>query len=89
VAATAADPHAAIAAAQATQDVATNLATVGDAVSDVEDALKALTGRLAPARVAFALATLLVVAALFALGVISASVGSSSGGTTTSTTMTT
>ena len=67
-------------------EVAASLGDVQQAISGVDDALKGLTGYLAPARVAFALATLLVVAALFALGVISASVGSNTGGTTTTVT---
>ena len=87
VAADASGPEA-TAVAKANQDVAAKVATLGDAVSSVDDALKGLTGRLAPARVAFALATLLVVAALFALGLISASAGSAAGTTTTTTTPT-
>jgi hypothetical protein len=88
IAATASSEQAAV-TAQATENVAMQLGTVGDAVTGVEDALKTLTGKLAPARVAFALATLLVVAALFALGVITASAGSSGGGTTTTSTTST
>jgi hypothetical protein len=72
--------------ANATENIATQLATVDSTISGVEDALKAMTGRLAPARVAFALATMLAVAALFALGVISASAGSGGTATTTSST---
>jgi hypothetical protein len=60
------------------------LADVSSQLGDVHSALEGLTGRLAPARVCFALATVLVVGALFALGVISGSV--SSGETTTTVT---
>ncbi|HEV2781259.1 MAG TPA: hypothetical protein VGX25_17900 [Actinophytocola sp.] len=51
--------------------------SVGDAIGKVDDALKTLTGPLAPARVFFAIALLLIVAALFGLGVIDVSAGTS------------
>jgi hypothetical protein len=81
----------AMAVAEATQEASTQLAGVQDAASAVTDALQGLTGKFAPARVAFALALLLVLAALFSLGVLSASAGSGSSGTsgTTVTTSTT
>jgi uncharacterized protein (DUF2342 family) len=81
-----ATPPQATAVADATRAASAEVAGVQDAVNGVNDALKELTGRFAPARVAFALATLLVVAALFALGILSASAGTGSSGSTTTST---
>jgi hypothetical protein len=56
-------------------EVVQQTSAVTDAVSDVRDALKGLTGVFAPARVFLSIAVLLIVAALFALDVISISAG--------------
>ena len=87
VAAAASGPQA-VDVAEATREASVQIASVQDAVNGVNNALNELTGRFAPARVAFALASLLVIAALFALGVLSASAGSESSGSTTTTTST-
>src|SRR4051812_30924461 len=52
--------------AVAAADTATRLGDVHDELGSLNDALNGLTGPLAPARVAFALAAVLVVGALFA-----------------------
>lgn len=78
----------AVAVADATREATVQMNDLQNQVGSVNEALKELTGKLAPARVAFALATLLAVSALFALGVMSASAGSDSGGSTTTVTTT-
>ncbi len=82
------DPAAVVGAVQQNAQATAQISAVHGQRALVEEALKALTGRLAPARVAFALATVLVTAALFALGVITASAGSPEDGPTTPTTTT-
>jgi hypothetical protein len=56
------------------------------AVGGVEEALKGLTGRLAPARAFLAIALVLIVASLFPLGVLSAAASGGNGTATTTTT---
>jgi hypothetical protein len=59
--------------AHATTQAASSLGDLSDAAGSVDDALKQLTGRLAPARVCFAIASLLIVSALVAFGIITIS----------------
>jgi hypothetical protein len=59
-------------------------ASVEGAIGQVNDALSALTGRFAPARVAFALALLLVLSSLIAFDIVSVDLGSGSAAVTTS-----
>jgi hypothetical protein len=79
VLASATGPEAA-ALASANADAAVKVAGVEDAVGEVKSALAGLTGRFAAARVPFALALLLVLAALVALDVVSVDVAANGTG---------
>lgn len=57
-----------------TASVATTTTAIADQLGQVNDALAALTGRQAPARVAWALATLSLVAAFVAFDLVSVTV---------------
>jgi hypothetical protein len=58
---------------RAAASVAANPAALGDQLKGVNDALAGLTGRQAPARVAWSLSLLCLVAAFVAFGLISVS----------------
>lgn len=64
----------ALALAQTNAEAVQKAGVLDDAVSEVKSALAGLTGSFAPARVAFALSFLLILAALVALDIVSVSV---------------
>lgn len=76
----AAPPGQTDALAAANVETLRSASAVDNSLATVTDALSGLTGRLAPARVAFALAFLLVVGALFELDVITAAGNAAAGG---------
>ena len=61
--------------AETNAKIVSTTTSINEAVAGVKDALNGLTGTLAPARVFLAFALLLIVAALFALGLVDMSVG--------------
>ena len=65
--------------ARANQEAVEKANALDSALGQVNEALAGLTGVFAPARVAFALALLLVVASLFALDIISITVAEDAG----------
>jgi hypothetical protein len=65
--------------AQANEEAVQKLGVLEDAIDGIKSALAGLTGSFAPARVAFALSFLLILAALVALDIVSVTVASNGG----------